>query len=944
MSLVNYYSSSDDESSNGEEKTEEKPNVEFRSVKLEEHEESSAMSEHSEERPRTKSSLFSTLPAPKSSERDVPEESGSFPAPATGTTSSSMGGLLNLPAPKKKSAQPIKITAPSLPEINSDDEDDEPVTKKAKPAKTKRNPGHRSLGSPVKTAIASHSSHNHLTGGDHLETRDRSPSGLDPSLLRKRKGSKETGEHTMEELLDMSRSAMEQLHQKLELQRQQMALLSGGGLSQMNSASLLAKGGPADIAVSSAAQLQGLTQALPTSLCFQGNPLLNASLHPGLMPLMQTHGLDLQTHAGLLGSQKLPFVSPVNASAVNHDLTKSLLNHFPFAPINPSSVGLQPFPLGSTMGISQPLAQPSMAPNTHRPSPPVDSNQEVHNNCCSACLKRIDLLEQKVSKISELLISKKLVQGSAALPMTNPFPTSTSVASQSASPQDTRTSLKINSSVGSSPIPSLSTAQGGHEFQNASMEAVHVETLSPCQSTALPRIVYPHQLASPPVPVKVALAAEHRDQRKSSNPPIAPKITQASANACPRQSGNLPVPVKITSATDHAYSSKTNDTLLLSKGTFPTDNDKYAYQSLMRYRGTSKLFMIDNELHQAQKSNQGSDDSGEDLQQLDALQFPLEIYSAADFESLPPKIQYILDVVGRDTQGKVNKLVIKEDILTSLAPYIKDRNSVSRRLADVMFTDDERCYCNCSGWRKPAALDPIRMQALTDAVFKLCPCPEEQKKHLWHECVKSIDAASRHIVRVRKNKGKMPRHGKWLPLSHQEQVGEADSVAALMGPDPSEEGMDYDNLPMWLQSVLNITHRNTNGKVCKVEIKEPVLIRFIYLSNSRLSVACQLADVLFTRAERKRATCLGRHGTRQLDPIRVDALREGSFRICPAPLTEQKQLWSYCMNAIDTLSVNPDMNYPTSSATLVHPMIKEEDPNSELDAFCEDGNQSTADD
>ncbi|XP_038072887.1 proline-rich protein PRCC-like isoform X2 [Patiria miniata] len=135
MSLVNYYSSSDDESSNGEEKTEEKPNVEFRSVKLEEHEESSAMSEHSEERPRTKSSLFSTLPAPKSSERDVPEESGSFPAPATGTTSSSMGGLLNLPAPKKKSAQPIKITAPSLPEINSDDEDDEPVTKKAKPAK-----------------------------------------------------------------------------------------------------------------------------------------------------------------------------------------------------------------------------------------------------------------------------------------------------------------------------------------------------------------------------------------------------------------------------------------------------------------------------------------------------------------------------------------------------------------------------------------------------------------------------------------------------------------------------------------------------------------------------------------------------------------------------------------------------------------------------------------
>ncbi|XP_022105532.1 uncharacterized protein LOC110987257 isoform X1 [Acanthaster planci] len=963
MSLVNYNSSSDDETSNAEEETEEQSNV---GKRAEEASSSTLMNlSDLEEDPRSKSSLFSSLPAPKLLDIHQPEETDDIQFPATASTtsssSSSTGRSLNLPAPKKKSAQPIKITAPSLPETHSDDDEEEPLAKKARPAKTKHYLGRHSLGSPAINSVASHNigGNNHLAGGGRMDSRNSSSPGPDRNLLRKKKcTAKERGEHTMEELLELSRSAMEQLHQKLELQRHQMVLLSGGGfgLHQTNSTPSFPKAGPAGHTTSNATQLQGLAQVFPPALGFQGSPVLNAALHPGLASLMQAPGLDLPRNAGLLGSQSLPFASAVNVSAANHDLTKSLLSPFPFPAINPGGIaGLQPFPLGSAVGISQPLAQPGWVPNTHPPSPPADSDhspQVTHKNCCGACLKKIDLLEQKVKKILEHLITKELAQGSTLPPVLDPFPAPTSLASQSPSPQDGHTFLNTSPSGGSSSVPSSSALQVGQEMQNAFMQAVHHEQSSPFQSSTKPRIVYPQLMTDPLIPVKISSAAEHKCPPKLADPPITTNVAPAFASLCSSPSDSR----RLTPSSVNACSSQTKGPLLLSsKITLPAENnDKYAYQSLMRYRGTSKLFKIDYDQHAAHKSNihfnQGGDSSHLSVEdtcmlQTDHFQFPLEIYSAADFHSLPSKIQYILNVVERDKHGKATKLEVKQEILNSLAPYIKDRNSISRRLADVLFTDDERCYCNCSGWRKPAALDPIRMQALTDAVFKLCPCPEEQKKHLWHECVKSIDAASRHIVRVRKNKGKMPRHGKWLPTNHQEPAEQPLFAVATMEVDPSHEGINYDNLPVRLQSVLDITQRDANGKVCKVEIKEPVLVRFTYLSNSRLNVACQLANILFTPAEREGASCLGRPGTRQLDSIRLDALREGTFRICPAPLTEQKHLWSYCVKAIDRLSVNPDMSYPTSSATLVYPNIKAEDETpGEYEVLAEDISHSSPED
>ena len=85
------------------------------------------------------------------------------------------------------------------------------------------------------------------------------PPGLDYSLLANNKTGKETKEHTMEELVEFSRVAMEQLHKKLELQRKQLLLLSeGSSTNQRSGASLPVKESPV-----SAIAAQGLMHTIP---------------------------------------------------------------------------------------------------------------------------------------------------------------------------------------------------------------------------------------------------------------------------------------------------------------------------------------------------------------------------------------------------------------------------------------------------------------------------------------------------------------------------------------------------------------------------------------------------------------------------------------------------------------------------------------------------------
>ncbi|XP_033634347.1 proline-rich protein PRCC-like isoform X2 [Asterias rubens] len=130
MSLVNYYSSSDDENSGDDDKTEDYVESEIGSSS------SAADSSNSDRQTAPKPSLFRSLPAPRSSQISIPEEAERTQPSNVHQESSSLRrlGSLNLPLPKKRSKQPIKITAPSLPQMNSDDEDDEPASKKQKPA------------------------------------------------------------------------------------------------------------------------------------------------------------------------------------------------------------------------------------------------------------------------------------------------------------------------------------------------------------------------------------------------------------------------------------------------------------------------------------------------------------------------------------------------------------------------------------------------------------------------------------------------------------------------------------------------------------------------------------------------------------------------------------------------------------------------------------------
>lgn len=130
MSLVADYGSSDEESgtSDTEEQTaiekhattiaKSQTNVQQAAVGITETEE--------DEVPKPKGGLLAGLPPPKKVNREpIPEEDDVI---------ASRTGFLNLPPPKKTSKkQPVKISLPELPDVDSD-EDEEPKPKKPKPA------------------------------------------------------------------------------------------------------------------------------------------------------------------------------------------------------------------------------------------------------------------------------------------------------------------------------------------------------------------------------------------------------------------------------------------------------------------------------------------------------------------------------------------------------------------------------------------------------------------------------------------------------------------------------------------------------------------------------------------------------------------------------------------------------------------------------------------
>ncbi|XP_071794132.1 uncharacterized protein [Asterias amurensis] len=838
MSLVNYYSSSDDENSGDDDKTEDYVESEIGSSS------SAADSSNLDRQAASKPSLFRSLPAPRSSQISIPEEAERTQPSNVHQESSSLRrlGSLNLPLPKKRSKQPIKITAPSLPQMNSDDEDDEPASKKQKPATTNYNLIHHGRrNSLLQFAIGSHVGAIHTATAEHRDPSNRhalaSPSSLASRLLDVKHG-KEMKEHTLEELVEVSRFAMEKLQKKLELQRKQFSLLSEDSLMGQGS------GAPHPVRDSSPASAapsqQGVIHAVPPGWHLQANPVVNTTLHPGLSSILQTP--NFEPPKGMLTSQTFPFALPLGSrGSIANNLPMSISSS---APVNLASVGPQVAVARSevTAAVAEaPIPKSQTPPKQTLCSPSKEPDSEAHSNCCAACLNRIDVLECKVKKILEHLNSKNLKTDQPS-PSSGPFPVSLAYSSQGLV-HDTTPDIQSPKR-----FPSQTLAQLSQDFQTPFLGTHHEHSSPPTMPK--PKVVYPRP------------------------------VGESSSAGIPSQ---------------------------------PFISDQYDYQSLMRFKGGSRIrteleqVAVHNFKNTKDSGNQATTHTGEDSEMFDQSQLQAVIYSAAVFESLPPKIQTVLNVLEKNENGSVTRLEVKQDILISLTPYVKDRSSIARRLADVLFTDDERCICNCSGWRKPAALDPIRMQALTDAVFKLCPAIEGHKKNLWHDCVKAIDAASRHIVRIRKNKGKAPRQGKWLPFGIKSRQDRLNIVAPMVEIDPASDTIDYDNLPARLKSILYVTHRDSFGKAIKVQLTDSYLAPFCYLSKSRLTVACQLADTLFTQKERLGASCFSGQGKRLLDPLRMDALREATFKICPSSIMEQKQLWSTCMKAIDRLSVIPEI-------------------------------------
>ncbi|XP_072033103.1 uncharacterized protein [Amphiura filiformis] len=68
-----------------------------------------------------------------------------------------------------------------------------------------------------------------------------------------------------------------------------------------------------------------------------------------------------------------------------------------------------------------------------------------------------------------------------------------------------------------------------------------------------------------------------------------------------------------------------------------------------------------------------------------------------------------------------SQYIVKEEVLWMLRQKSDDRQFIARRLANLLFTKQERRISNCHGRRHKRPLDPVRLDAIKRAVFKINP-------------------------------------------------------------------------------------------------------------------------------------------------------------------------------------------------------------------------------
>ena len=97
-----------------------------------------------------------------------------------------------------------------------------------------------------------------------------------------------------------------------------------------------------------------------------------------------------------------------------------------------------------------------------------------------------------------------------------------------------------------------------------------------------------------------------------------------------------------------------------------------------------------------------------------------------------------------------SQYVIKEEVLWMLRQKSDDRQFIARRLANLLFTKQERRISNCHGRRHKRPLDPVRLDAIKRAVFKINPTSPDNsttREIVWKQCCASIDMSSRSACR-----------------------------------------------------------------------------------------------------------------------------------------------------------------------------------------------------
>ena len=81
------------------------------------------------------------------------------------------------------------------------------------------------------------------------------------------------------------------------------------------------------------------------------------------------------------------------------------------------------------------------------------------------------------------------------------------------------------------------------------------------------------------------------------------------------------------------------------------------------------------------------------------------------------------------------------------------REKLAKELIKILFTEEERISMNCNGINKPK-LDPVRMDAVKEAVFDIQMCPLSERRAAWKKCVTVIDSFDRDFKRRKEKEAK----------------------------------------------------------------------------------------------------------------------------------------------------------------------------------------------